>query len=237
MSAYEVDEHGRQARSNRTVLPYHVEFKCSHRDVLNYGFRLTEDGSLYLTYEHHIVPPTEYCLGYSQVTDRVVAYICDADFVYMVERARAISIPIFCRASHVASAVCLALALLAYGTLPSLRDDSNYYVKCYMSHQLVSYVFEIAQMITENRRGHTCVLFGMSHLRCYRYSIDSYHNPACHIQYSNISKSLRMICNTLIWEKKYKDKIPYTNTSKSMYKFPIRKNKLQLDPNIILAKV
>ncbi|CAI6356682.1 unnamed protein product [Macrosiphum euphorbiae] len=160
MSAYEVDEYGRQARSNRTVLPYHVEFKCSHRDVLNYGFRLTEDGSLYLTYEHHIVPPTEYCLGYSQVTDRVVAYICDADFVYMVERARAISIPIFCRASHVASAVCLALALLAYGTLPSLRDDSNYYVKCYMSHQLVSYVFEIAQMITENRRGHTCVLFG-----------------------------------------------------------------------------
>ncbi|XP_003242344.1 uncharacterized protein LOC100574667 isoform X1 [Acyrthosiphon pisum] len=161
MSAYEIDEDGRQVgRSNRTVLPYYVKFNCPHRDMLSYGFQLTEDGRLYLTYEHHIVPHTEYCVGYSQVTDSIVAFICDADFVYMVERARARSIPVFCRASYVASAVLLALTLLVYNTLPSLRNIHNYFVKCYMSHQFVSYIFAIAEMIIENKQRHTCVLFG-----------------------------------------------------------------------------
>ncbi|CAI6356438.1 unnamed protein product [Macrosiphum euphorbiae] len=141
MFAYEIDEDGRQlqGRSIKTVLPYHVEFKCSHRDVLEYGFQLTEDGSLYLTYEQHIVPYMEYCVGYSKgiVTDTIVAYICNSDTVFMVERARASSIPIFFRASYVVSAVCLALTLLLYNTLPSLRSTRNYSVKCYLYHQFV----------------------------------------------------------------------------------------------------
>ncbi|CAI6355701.1 unnamed protein product [Macrosiphum euphorbiae] len=100
--------------------------------------------TLRLTHEHHIVPHTEYCLGYSPVTDGVVAFICDADFVYMAERVRDTSLPSsFYRGSYVASAVCLALTLLAYNALPGLRNGRDYYVKCYTSHQFVSYIFVI----------------------------------------------------------------------------------------------
>ncbi|CAI6356216.1 unnamed protein product [Macrosiphum euphorbiae] len=145
------------------VEPYYEEFKCSHRDMLDYGFLLIRGGSLYLTYENYIVPPTEYCLGYSQgiVTDTVVAYICDANTVFMDKRAAgATSIHSFYWASYVASTVCLAFTLLMYNTLPSLRNNSNYYVKCYMSHEFASYICVIAQMIMKNKQGHTCVLFG-----------------------------------------------------------------------------
>jgi len=51
---------------NNKVRPYYEKFKCSHRDMLDYGFQLTINGSLYLTYEDHLVPHTEYCVGYSQ---------------------------------------------------------------------------------------------------------------------------------------------------------------------------
>ncbi|XP_029347146.1 G-protein coupled receptor Mth2-like [Acyrthosiphon pisum] len=96
----------------------------------------------------------------SQVTDTIVAYICDADTVFMDKRARASSIHLFYRASYVASAVCLALTLLVYNILPSLRNNRNYYVKCYMSHLFVSYICVIAQINMENKQGHTCFQFG-----------------------------------------------------------------------------
>eukprot|EP00102_Acyrthosiphon_pisum_P007415 XP_003242354.1 PREDICTED: uncharacterized protein LOC100568757 [Acyrthosiphon pisum] len=152
-----------KALSNKKVEPYYAKFKCSHRDMLEYGFQLTEHGNLYLTYEDHLVLQSKYCVGYSQgiVTDTIVAYICDADTVFMDKRsARASSIHLFYRASYVASAVCLALTLLVYNILPSLRNNRNYYVKCYMSHLFVSYICVIAQINMENKQGHTCFLFG-----------------------------------------------------------------------------
>ncbi|XP_008188618.1 uncharacterized protein LOC100568573 [Acyrthosiphon pisum] len=79
MSAYGIDE-------DDLVLPYYEEFKCSHRDILDDGFRLTTNG-LYLINEDQYVPLTEYCVGYSQVTDSIVAFICDAHTVFMVKRA------------------------------------------------------------------------------------------------------------------------------------------------------
>ncbi|CAI6354705.1 unnamed protein product [Macrosiphum euphorbiae] len=164
MHAYEIDGDGRQVgRSNKTVLPHPVEFKCSHRDMLEYGFQLSEDDSLYLTYEHRYVPFKEYCVGYSEgiVTDTIVAYICNADTVFMVERTRASSIPIFFRASYVVSAVCLALTLLIYTTLPSFRNIRNYYVKCYLYHQFVSCICVICQMIVgKETKKEKCLLYG-----------------------------------------------------------------------------
>eukprot|EP00102_Acyrthosiphon_pisum_P011199 XP_008179847.2 PREDICTED: G-protein coupled receptor Mth2 isoform X2 [Acyrthosiphon pisum] len=144
------------------VLPYYLDFKCLGRGMVSHGFLLTTDGTLFLNGEFQVIPGTEYCVEYSPVADKIVAFICDIDTVFEIPRVRESSIPLFYRASYVASTVCLALTLLVYNILPSLRNIRNYYVKCYMSHQLLSYIFVIAQIIMENREGHTCILFGYS---------------------------------------------------------------------------
>ncbi|XP_008188613.2 probable G-protein coupled receptor Mth-like 12 [Acyrthosiphon pisum] len=153
MSAYGIDE-------GDLVLPYYEEFKCSHRDILDDGFNLVSDG-LYLINEDQYVTFTEYCVGYSQVTDSIVAYICDADTVFMDKRARASSIHLFYLASYVASAVCLALTLLLYNTLPSLRNTQNYYVKCYVQHQFLACIYVIYQMsMKSEKKDESCFTFG-----------------------------------------------------------------------------
>ncbi|XP_016657336.1 uncharacterized protein LOC100166298 isoform X2 [Acyrthosiphon pisum] len=146
--------------SDNTVLPYYVEFNCSHGDKVNFEFVLTVNGSLYLFDEDLYVPDTEYCVEYSPVAKGNVVFICDVNAVFKIPRVRDSSIPLFHRASYVASAVCLALTLLVYNILPSLRNIRNYYVKCYIGHQFVSYVCVIAQISMENEKGRMCVIFG-----------------------------------------------------------------------------
>ncbi|XP_060857061.1 G-protein coupled receptor Mth2-like isoform X2 [Metopolophium dirhodum] len=157
--AYETDADGRPVgQSNSTVLPYNIEPRCFTKQMDEDGFTLTTDGSLYLTGDVQRIPETEYCVEYyakagAQVVAVLQAFVCGKDtrdsWVYK-----------FIRASDVASVVCLVLTLLVYNTLPSLQNSRNYYVKFYMACELVSSTMYASQWITEDLKGHTCVLYG-----------------------------------------------------------------------------
>ncbi|XP_008184661.1 uncharacterized protein LOC100162913 [Acyrthosiphon pisum] len=144
---------------NKTLLPYHVEFSCLHGGINRQWFILATDGRLYFVFDDLFIPDTEYCVDYSPVDNNIVALVCNDDPMFVITRPGN-SIPLFYRASYVASVVCLALTLLVYNTLPSLRNVSSYYVKCYVGHQLVSHVCGIVQMSMKNIKGDACLIFG-----------------------------------------------------------------------------
>jgi len=179
MSAYETDANGRpEGLSNSTVIPYYLQLKCSNRDKVDDGFMLTTDGSLYLNGDGQRVLETGYCVEYyaeadAQVVAELQAFVCG-------KATRDTLVYKFIRASDVASAVCLVLTLLMYNTLPSLQNSRNYYVKFYIACELVSSIMYASQWITEDLKGHTCVLYGMFYLHCYHYLINSYHISTYH---------------------------------------------------------
>ncbi|XP_003242341.1 G-protein coupled receptor Mth2 [Acyrthosiphon pisum] len=164
MSAYETDEDGRPiGSSNSTVLPYYLELKCSRRYKVYNRFQLTVDGSLYLNDEDQLVPDTEYCVEYqvSIFGRKIVTSMCAVDTVFEIRQTSYESIPLFYRASYVASAVCLVLTLILYNTLPSLRNIRNYYVKCYMHHQFLACICVFYQMsIEREKKEEKCMLIG-----------------------------------------------------------------------------
>jgi len=183
MTAYKLDEDGRPSSgSNNRVLPYYLKINSFHEDYKTYHeFRLTTDGRLFLPSNGHFVHYTEYCVGYSQVTDSIVAFIWEADNVFVGTHVRDNSTPLFYQTSYVASAVCLVLTLFLYNILPSLRKIHNYYVKCYMHHQFMLCICVIYQMSMEQKKKEdTCSLFGMSYLQCYYYLINFYHISTYH---------------------------------------------------------
>jgi len=181
MSAYETDADGRPVGlSNSTVLPYNVQPRCFTKQLMvKNEFILTTDGSIYFTSDSKRVPDDWYCVDYyseagAQEAAVPQAFVCG-------ENKRDSWIYKFIRASDVASVVCLAITLLVYNILPSLQNSRNNYVKFYMACELVSSSMYASQWITEDIKGHTCVLYGTSYLHCYHYFINSYQISTYHI--------------------------------------------------------
>jgi len=176
MSAYETDADGRPVGQwNNMVLLYNVEPRCSSKQMAKDGFMLTTDGSLYLTGGHQCVPDDWYCVKYyseagAQEAAVLQAFVCGGD-------TSDSWFNFFLMANSLASIVCLAFTLLVYNTLPSLQNSRNYYVKPYLVCELVSFLCAVIKVITNDIRGHTCVLYGMSYLHCYHYLNDSTKFP------------------------------------------------------------
>ncbi|CAI6355806.1 unnamed protein product [Macrosiphum euphorbiae] len=165
MSAYETDADGRPVgRSNSTVLPYKLNLQCSRKRMVKDVFMLTTNGSLYLTGDGQRLPDTRYCVEYYNEA-RLQAFVCadDGELPAIAKDTRGnLNWLLFSiRYSNIASPVFLALTLLVYNILPSLRNTHNYYIQCYMACNIVSYLCLIGLRWTrQNITDHLCVLYG-----------------------------------------------------------------------------
>jgi len=169
MPAYETDADGRPSnKSNSTVLPYYLAVNCPRIQVMG-GFKLTTNGSLYINRENQHIPNTEYCVEYYAKAGPLVdadlqAFVCAGDEPQSsAEDTRGSWRYIINLAGLLPSVVCLALTLLVYAALPSLRNVHGYYVMCYVACLLVSFIsLLILQWAQEALEPRLCVLSGMS---------------------------------------------------------------------------
>jgi len=173
MSAYETDADGRPVGpSNSTVLPYYVRLRCSKRDMVDDGFMLTTDGSLYRTNDGQRIPDTGYCVEYYAAAGPMVAASLQAFVCALNTRTPASAVDtrgswkyLITLAGFVPSVVCLALTLLVYATLSGLRNGHGYSVMCYGACLLLSIVCLMTLQWTQDAiNGHLCILFGMFYL-------------------------------------------------------------------------
>eukprot|EP00102_Acyrthosiphon_pisum_P020380 XP_016657590.1 PREDICTED: G-protein coupled receptor Mth2 isoform X6 [Acyrthosiphon pisum] len=196
MSANETDSDGRPVGlSNSTVLPYNVELRCFTKKMVKDGFMLTTDGSLYLTGDRQRVPDVLYCVEYyakasEQVAAVLQAFVCGND-------TSGSWFKLFIRANSLASIVCLSLTLLVYNTLPSLQSSRNYYVKPYITIELVSFLCAVIKKITNVVQGHSCVLYGYFQLFTYLASF-SWLNIICFDIYWMLRHNISINRNTSI---------------------------------------
>jgi len=194
ISVYETHTDGSPSEvlSNNTLRPYYNELSCTTVQYHEFeGYKMVENGSLYSLDKEQYIWDREYCVDY--IIDKsgfydLYALICVNDTKSTTDNTTTLltggnwklstsSIEII----KVVSAVCLALSLLVYNTLPSLRNIRNYYVKWYIGNLFVSYICEILLKYMKNLQYRWCVLFGMSYLHCYHYLINSYHISTYHI--------------------------------------------------------
>ncbi|XP_060860068.1 G-protein coupled receptor Mth2-like isoform X2 [Metopolophium dirhodum] len=151
------------SRSNSTVLPYYTKGSCSISHVLLDSFILSMDGSLYRINEDRLVPDMDYCVEYyakaeSLVADGILAIICVHD---KAEDTQSSLKDFLFLATLVPSIVSLALTLLVYATLSSLRNVHGYYVMCYVACQLLLFVCTaIGDSINDNINSPLCIPFG-----------------------------------------------------------------------------
>lgn len=177
--------------SNGTrLLSYYERLGCKGRDKLDDAtFKLFVNGSLFRSTKVDYLPAAQYCLENHEPPDRpgvyiLEAYVCRADGVpgvpggvggggsgdggaagdagLSVEDTKGSWKYTVMLVGFVPSIVCLALTLLVYAMLSSLRNVHGYYVMCYVACLLMSFVcLLVIQWMTDIIDSVLCKLFGM----------------------------------------------------------------------------
>lgn len=140
-------------RSDRAALPYYERLNCSNRDkLLADEFVLTADGSIYRPGPGVRVPASRYCLENEQREERLAgaaasgaasairAYVCAESYSPDAHDSAGSWKYVLTLAGFVPSIVCLALTLVVYAALSSLRNVHGYYVMCYVACLLLAFV-------------------------------------------------------------------------------------------------
>lgn len=168
------DGGGARVRSDqREAVLYYEKLKCGNRDQLAADeFELLADGALYRPDVDVRVSAGNYCLEYAvpgtaaaadEPAALLEAYLCAPDS-YLPTEADEVAGSwkyMLIIAGTVPSIVCLVLTLVVYAMLSSLRNVHGYYVMCYVTCLLASYVcLLVAQWMADIIHPVLCKLIG-----------------------------------------------------------------------------
>ncbi|XP_060860065.1 probable G-protein coupled receptor Mth-like 11 isoform X1 [Metopolophium dirhodum] len=164
------------------VLPLFANVQCFNKKILKEGFILTTDGILYLSEKSRF--------------QNLMADICNKYAEGSISSRHYFLI----LSGYVTSVVCLALTLLVYATLPSLRNVHGYYVMCYIACLLVLYVCRTIDMMAFDN------LYEPVRLPFDYFTLFAYLTTFCW---------LNVICFDIYWKMRYNN-LRKINTSTSV---------------------